>query len=136
MVTSPEAVVTNVGQGRHFERSEKPAGLRDCHPMFVYILASKTRRLYVGVTNDLVRRLWEHRTGIIPGFTKRYGIKRLVYFEQVESPEGAIRREKQIKSYARVKKLALIGSMNRDWNDLAEDLCADVCPAAPSLRSG
>jgi putative endonuclease len=68
--------------------------------MFVYILASKARRLYVGVTNDLVRRVWEHREGVVPGFTRRYGIKRLVYFESFRGPETAIRREKQIKSYA------------------------------------
>jgi putative endonuclease len=104
--------------------------------MFVYILASKTRRLYVGVTNDLVRRVWEHRNGVVPGFTKRYGIKRLVYFEQFGSPEGAIRREKQIKSYARIKKLALIASLNQQWHDLAEHWFADVGPADPSLRSG
>jgi putative endonuclease len=74
--------------------------------MFVYILASKTRRLYVGVTNDLVRRVWEHRTEVVPGFTRKYGIKQLVYYEQMELPETAIRREKQVKDYARAKKIA------------------------------
>jgi putative endonuclease len=97
--------------------------------MFVYILANKTRCLYVGVTNDLVRRVWEHRSGTIPGFTKRYGIKRLVYFEQFGSPEGAIRREKQIKAYSRAKKLALIASSNQEWHDLAGHWFADVGPA-------
>ena len=103
--------------------------------MFVYILASKTRRLYVGVTNDLVRRVWEHRESVVPGFTRRYGIKRLVYFETFVGPENAIRREKQIKGYSRVKKLALIGSLNHDWNDLAEHWFADVHPTDFSLRS-
>jgi putative endonuclease len=103
--------------------------------MFVYILASKTQRLYVGVTNDLVRRVWEHREGVIPGFTRRYGIKQLVYFEQLGSPEGAIRREKQIKGYSRVKKLALIESLNHAWSDLAEHWFADVSRADFSLRS-
>jgi putative endonuclease len=103
--------------------------------MFVYILASKTRRLYVGVTNDLIRRVWEHREGVVPGFTRRYGIKRLVYFETFTGPENAIRREKQIKSYARVKKLALVESLNQDWNDLAEHWFADVYPGDFSLRS-
>jgi putative endonuclease len=64
--------------------------------MFVYILASKSRVLYVGVTNDLVRRVWEHRSGAIPGFTRRYGVHKLVYFEAAADPGGAIRREKQI----------------------------------------
>jgi putative endonuclease len=104
--------------------------------MFVYILASKTRRLYVGVTNDLVRRVWEHTAGIIPGFTRRYGIKRLVYFESFAAPENAIRREKQIKSYARVMNLALVDSQNPEWKDLAEHWFADASPADPSLRSG
>jgi putative endonuclease len=104
--------------------------------MFVYMMASKTRRLYVGVTNDLVRRAWEHKEGLIGGFTRRYGIKQLVYFESFEGQQDAIRREKQIKSYARVKKLALIGSLNPAWNDLAEHWFADVGPPDPSLRSG
>ena len=103
--------------------------------MFVYMLASGTRRLYVGVTNDLVRRTWEHRTGAVPGFTKKYGINRLVYFEQFSGPAQAIGREKQIKDYARVKKLAMINSMNPDWDDLAECWFPDVTPAASSLRS-
>ena len=103
--------------------------------MFVYILASKTRRLYVGVTNDLIRRVWEHRTELIPGFTKRYGIKQLVYYEHIEAPETAIRREKQVKDYARVKKLALIASQNPEWHDLAEHWFADVSLADFSLRS-
>jgi putative endonuclease len=88
--------------------------------MYVYILASRTRRLYVGVTNDLVRRAWEHRQGMIAGFTKRYGVKQLVYYEAIPAPEVAIAREKQIKGYARAKKLAVIASLNPEWKDLAE----------------
>jgi putative endonuclease len=104
--------------------------------MFVYILASKTHRLYVGVTNDLARRVWEHRSGTVPGFTKRYGIDRLVYYETIKEAETAIQREKQIKDYARAKKLGLIASMNPRWYDLAEDWFANVRRADPSLRSG
>jgi putative endonuclease len=104
--------------------------------MFVYILASRTQRLYVGVTNDLVRRVYEHKTGTIAGFTRRYGIDRLVYFESFSGPLEAIAREKQIKDYARVKKLAMIGSINPDWNDLAELRFEDVSRNDPSLRSG
>jgi putative endonuclease len=103
--------------------------------MFVYILASKTQRLYVGVTNDLVRRVWEHREGVVAGFTKRYGVTRLVYFEAFGRPEDAISREKQVKRYARVKKLALIESLNPGWHDLAGRWFADVSPADFSLRS-
>jgi putative endonuclease len=89
--------------------------------MFVYILASKTQGLYVGVTDDLHRRLWEHRQGLIPGFARRYGIKRLVYFEAIAGQLQAIHREKQMKSYARVKKIAMISSSNPSWDDLGED---------------
>src|SRR3954462_10162331 len=103
--------------------------------MFVYILASKTRRLYVGVTNDLVRRVWEHHMGVVLGFTKKYGIKQLVYYEQIEAAETAIRREKQLKDYARVKKLDLIASINPEWHDLAEHWFSDASPADFSLRS-
>ena len=103
--------------------------------MFVYILASKTRRLYVGVTNDLVRRAWEHRWGLIPGFTRRYGIHRLVYYEMLTGPAEAILREKQIKDYARVKKTSMIDSVNPGWNDLAELWFTDVRLSDPSLRS-
>ena len=68
--------------------------------MYIYILASKIRRLYVGVTNHLVRRIWEHRCGLVPGFTRRYGIKQLVYFATIQEAQTAIKREKQIKDYA------------------------------------
>ena len=104
--------------------------------MFVYILASRTQRLYVGVTNDLIRRVHEHMSGTIPGFTRRYGINRLVYFESFGGPMPAIAREKQIKDYARVKKLAMISSVNPGWNDLAELWLGDVTRNDPSLRSG
>ena len=100
--------------------------------MLVYILASQTRRLYVGVTNDLIRRTWEHRTGAVPGFTRRYGIHRLVYFETIGEPAVAIAREKQIKDYARVKKIAMIDSVNPEWNDLAELWFANVSRNDPS----
>jgi putative endonuclease len=104
--------------------------------MFVYLLASKTRVIYVGVTNDLTRRIWEHRTGAFPGFTRRYGVDRLVYYEATHDPAGAIRREKQIKGWARVKKVAMIDSMNPEWNDLAEHWFVDVSSDDPSHPLG
>ncbi len=104
--------------------------------MHVYVLASVTRRLYVGVTNNLVRRVWQHRSGDIPGFTKKYSISRLVYFESFDDPMVAIRREKQLKAWARVKKLALVESMNPGWADYAEDWFMNARRADPSLRSG
>ena len=106
------------------------------HAMFVYILASKTRRLYVGVTNDLVRRAWEHRTGAVPGFTRRYGIHRLVYFETIVGPAEAIAREKQIKGWLRSKKIALTEAQNPGWADLSDEWLTARDSADPSLRSG
>jgi putative endonuclease len=104
--------------------------------MFVYILASRSRVVYVGVTNDLVRRIWEHRTGSVGGFTRRYGVDRLVYYEAAADPGGAIRREKQIKGWARVKKVAMIESLNPEWNDLAEYWFVDVSLDDPSHPLG
>ena len=85
---------------------------------FVYVLTSLSRRLHTGVTTDLQRRLWEHRTGAIPGFTQRYRIHRLVYFESTMDGRAAIEREKQIKSWTREKRIQLIEEANAGWLDL------------------
>jgi len=98
---------------------------------YVYILASKRNgTLYVGFTNDLRRRMYEHKNGIIEGFTKKYGVNRLVYFEESAEVNAAIRREKQIKGWRRDKKIALIESTNPDWEDLSKEWFVDS-----SLRS-
>jgi putative endonuclease len=90
---------------------------------YIYILASGiSGTLYTGMTNNLSRRVWEHREGIVEGFTKRYGVKRLVYFETFPTAADAIRRENRIKKYPRAWKLNLISRMNPDWRDLAETL--------------
>ncbi len=86
---------------------------------FVYILASRSRVLYVGVTNNLERRLAEHRLGHQRSFTANYVVRRLVYVETATDPMAAIRREKQIKNWRRAKKVALIERVNPQWNDLA-----------------
>ena len=88
---------------------------------YVYILASRSRTLYVGVTNNLTLRLARHRRGE-HGFTARYRVNRLVYWESVENPYSAIEREKQIKGYRRKKKEALIVATNPGWDDLAPGL--------------
>ena len=89
----------------------------------VYIMASQRNgTLYVGVTSDLSRRVWQHREAITPGFTKRYGCKLLVWYERHERMDEAIWHEKQIKGGSRVKKLALIEAMNPAWRDLYEEL--------------
>ena len=86
---------------------------------YVYILASKRNgTLYIGVTNDLSRRVWEHREGLGGGFTKRYGVKMLVYYETFESIGDAIVREKVMKHWVRRWKLNAIEEFNPDWRDL------------------
>jgi putative endonuclease len=90
---------------------------------FVYILASDSRELYVGVTNDLHRRLFEHRSGLDPkSYCSRHRTFRLVYWESTNDILAAIHREKHIKRWKRVRRLELIEQMNPDWKDLAEDL--------------
>jgi putative endonuclease len=89
---------------------------------YVYILASKSHRLYVGVTSDLCKRAHEHRT-LACGFTGKYRINRLVYFETTSNAIAAISREKQIKGWARSRKIALIERANPTWDDLYESCC-------------
>jgi putative endonuclease len=88
---------------------------------FVYILASRSLNLYTGITGDIRRRVTQHRSALVPGFTQRYKINRLVYFEMFADPRLAIAREKEIKGWRREKKLALIQSRNPTWIDLAEE---------------
>ena len=86
---------------------------------FVYILTNLGNTvLYTGVTNDLKRRVYEHRNKVVPGFTAKHNVKKLVYYEVYDDPQYAITREKQIKSGSRKKKLDLISSFNPDWRDL------------------
>lgn len=85
----------------------------------VYILASLSRRLYVGITGDLVRRIYEHRTATLPSFTARYRINRLVHFEQTTNARAAIQRQTEIKQWSREKKMRLIESTNAGWIDLS-----------------
>ena len=90
---------------------------------WVYILTNQPRStLYVGVTNDLVRRVHEHRESLVPGFTKRYGLKMIVHFERYDSPQAAIQREKNIKHWPRQWKLNLVASGNPQWRDLYKDI--------------
>jgi putative endonuclease len=89
----------------------------------VYILASgKYGTLYVGVTSDLVKRVWEHKNNVVPGFTKRYGVHDLVWYELHDSMESAIAREKAIKEWKRQWKLELIERQNPEWKDLYPEL--------------
>ena len=87
---------------------------------FVYILTNKTNKvLYTGVTNNLERRLYEHKNHLVDGFSSKYNTTKIVYYEVSESIESAIAREKQIKAYRRNKKIALINESNSEWKDLS-----------------
>jgi len=89
---------------------------------YVYILASKRNgTLYTGITSNLIRRVWEHKEKIIEGFTKKYSVENLVYFEQYQDHENAIKREKRLKKYPRKWKLNLIEKANPQWKDLYEE---------------
>jgi putative endonuclease len=89
---------------------------------YVYILASISKVLYVGVTSDLLGRVWQHKESSVPGFTKKYNVDMLAYYEVTEDVGSAIAREKQLKAYRREKKVALIVGMNPGWKDLYRDL--------------
>ncbi|HEX6745790.1 MAG TPA: GIY-YIG nuclease family protein [Longimicrobium sp.] len=88
---------------------------------YVYILSNASRTLYVGVTNDLARRVWEHKEKKTPGFTTKYNVTQLVYYEATINVLAAIEREKEIKSWRRSKKVELIAAANPTWRDLSED---------------
>jgi putative endonuclease len=97
---------------------------RDFQPA-VYIVASAPNgTLYVGVTSKLVQRIWQHREGVVDGFTKKHGCKSLVWFELHATMENAITREKQLKGGSRKRKLALIEELNPQWRDLFAEICA------------
>jgi len=88
---------------------------------YVYIMTNKSKTLYTGVTSNLQRRVWEHKQKLVKGFTKKYNIDRLVFFEETQDIRTAITREKQIKGWLRSKKIALIESINPDWIDLSDN---------------
>ena len=92
---------------------------------YVYIMTNKSRTLYIGVTNNLRRRVYEHKNKLVAGFTSKYNIQFLVYYEAGSDIHSAIAREKQIKGWLREKKIALIDSMNPAWKDLSEEWFVD-----------
>lgn len=91
---------------------------------YVYILTNKVNTtLYIGVTNNLIRRIYEHKHKLIPGFSSRYHLVKLVYYEIYEQIENAISREKQLKNGNRTRKINLINSFNPGWKDIYDDIC-------------
>ena len=112
-----EAEGSDSGEGEIITKMKLHKG-----PYAIYIMANKTRTIYTGMSNSLRRRVNEHKEKLIPGFTKRYNIDKLVYFEFFDDVRDAIAREKQIKGFRRSKKVALIESMNREWKDLSDEI--------------
>jgi putative endonuclease len=105
------------------QRAPAAMGTEKCY--WVYILASRIGgTLYIGVTNDLVRRMHQHRMDYVDGFTKKYSVHRLVYFEQHSDIEAAIRREKRLKKWNRAWKVRLIEELNPNWDDLYPQIAA------------
>ncbi|MGZ4967312.1 MAG: GIY-YIG nuclease family protein [Chthoniobacterales bacterium] len=103
--------------------------------LFVYMMTNASRSvLYIGVTNSLVRRVWQHQHGEVEGFTKRYRLSRLVYYESYERPRDAISREKELKGWTRAKKNALIATKNPKWSDLSSMLFQPARDPSPSAR--
>ena len=104
---------------------------------YVYIMTSRNRTLYTGVTSDLLSRVYAHKQKLADGFTKKYNVSSLVFYETTNGVESAIAREKQIKNWRRSKKIALIESVNPDWKDLSLEWHeSNSQKRDPSLRSG
>ena len=103
---------------------------------YVYIMASASRVLYTGSSSDLVRRVYQHKMGLLSRFTAEYAVSRLVYFEDTRNSRAAVEREREIKRWRREKKIALIESRNAAWLDLAVDWFPEIPEQDPSLRSG
>lgn len=93
---------------------------RNMKQYYIYIMTNKSKTLYIGVTDNLERRVYEHKNKLIEGFTKKYNITKLVYYEMTNDVLSAIEREKQIKGWLRKKKIALIEAANPEWKDLSE----------------
>lgn len=87
---------------------------------YIYIMTSQSGTLYIGMTNDIKKRVYQHKKHLIPGFTDKYNVDQLLYVETTSDPVSAIRREKQLKKWRREKKVALVDSQNPDWKDLSE----------------
>ncbi|MEW6353814.1 MAG: GIY-YIG nuclease family protein [Pseudomonadota bacterium] len=102
---------------------------------YVYIMTSRSGTLYVGVTNNLERRVFEHKNKLVPGFTAKYNINRLVYFESTPDVNAAIAREKQIKGWVRAKKVTLIKTANPTWRDLGAEWYVDRDSSRTEVRS-
>jgi putative endonuclease len=119
---------------RHSRESGNPGNNTVDKQFYVYILASKRNgTLYIGVTSNLIQRVWHHKHKLVEGFTKKYGVDKLVYYEVHSNAHSAITREKQMKKWRRAWKLQLIEETNPDWRDLYDNIAGDD-PGFPLSR--
>ncbi len=88
---------------------------------YIYIMTNRSKTLYIGVTSNIIKRVFEHKNKLVSGFTRKYNISKLVYFEITSDIQTALKREKQLKGWLRSKKIVLIESLNPDWNDLSAE---------------
>jgi putative endonuclease len=105
---------------KHRIIKEKPGTRENMKTYYIYIMTNRSGTLYIGMTNDLVRRVYQHKKKIVEGFTQRYNIDRLVYYEETNDVRVAQERERQLKGWLRLKKLDLIKGMNPEWKDLSD----------------
>jgi len=124
LITGPSNVFSRCGRARLMKE----------HIYFVYIMSSNSGTLYIGMTNSICHRALQHKAGEIEGFTKKYHCNRLVHYESFDDVHRAIGREKEMKSWTRAKKIALIESRNPRWADLAEHWGAPMLFAGESMR--
>ena len=109
------------------ERSITFNGIMKSHKYYVYILTNKNNKvIYVGMTNNLTRRIYEHKNKLVDGYTKKYNIDKLVYFEETSEVKEAIRREKEIKKWRREKKNRLVETNNPEWKDLSKEYDMEI----------
>jgi putative endonuclease len=109
-------------RGAAQRRTRNPDATRLCPSTSIFWQAGGTETLYLGVTSDLIKRVYQHKTKAIPGFTSRYGVDRLVWYEVYDDAVSAITREKEIKKWRRAWKIQLIEKMNPEWRDLYDDI--------------
>jgi len=108
------------GQRHGDKKGQEDKRIKAIKQYYVYIMASRSRTPYTGVTDDLVQRVFEHKNKLLEGFTKKYNVTSLVYYEVADDVQAAIQREKQVKGWLPKKKIALIEAMNPEWKDLSD----------------
>ncbi len=109
--------------------------MRSNKDFYVYILTNRSGSTYIGMTSNLMQRVWQHREGLVPGYTRERNIKRLVFYEMVEEAQAAVARERQLKKWNRARKTKLVQGMNPTWRDLYPGLISGVVTPPAGIRA-